>query len=387
MIMKQLQRFLWLTGLLLGSSTLATAQDLPEQTEQTPKDKPSSTLKINASVEVRGAYDLINFYAEPDFCPAAIPMKSDINNRKRFLFDIPSATLSVEKKLHLAGEEVIKLVAQINLKKALALKSVYADFKEFRVGKANSNFCDPDACGLVGGRFVQVRWQHKLNAFFSYAVAIEEAPDLVIYPTVKKEDRDKQDLRPQKNIPAISAHVRYEQEKLWHVQVSGLLKTLEYHNAKTSTDFYMPSWGINIGTAYHLIPEKTTLQLQGVYGQGIGDYMADLAGLEKEVNTVYMTKNDSSALSTLGAWGVGFGIAHKWLPKLRSKAAYTFLDTQHSQRDNTAYKCGHAASVNLFYHPTEQIKVGTECLFGARENINGALKDAYRIQAVVGFEL
>ncbi len=382
------QQLLWvITGLLLGASSLATAQRAPEQTEQTVKDKPSDTLKVGVSVEVRGAYDFRNYYAVPDFGPATIPMKGDVNNSKRFLFDIPSASLSIEKELPLAGGEAVKLVVQANLKKELALKSVYADFKGFRIGKSMTNFCDPDACDLVGGRFVQARWQHQLNTSFSYAVAIEEAPDLVIYPEIKKEDRAKQNLQPHKNIPAISANVRCEQKKLWHVQVSGLVKSLEYRNKKTAADFYMPAWGVNVGAALHLVPEKTTLKIQGVYGQGIGSYMADLGDLEKEVNTVYAKKNNASVLKTLDSWGVGCGLAHKWLPKLSSEAAYRFLDTQSSQRDDNAYKYGHAASVGLFYHPTEQIKVGTEYLFGARENINGKLKNAHRMQAMVGIKL
>jgi DcaP outer membrane protein len=240
----------------------------------------------------------------------------------------------------------------------------------------------------VNGKFLQARWQQKLTPLFSYAVAIEEAPDLVIYPTVKKEDRDKQTLQLQKNIPAISAYARYEQEKLWHVQVSGLLRSLEYHNTGANTDSYIPTWGVNMGAALHLVPEKTTFKMQGVYGQGVGDYMADLGDLEKEANAVYIKKDDKSMLETLNAWGVSFGIAHQWLPKLCSEVAYRFLNTQHDQRsDDGAYKRGHFASVNLFYYPSEQIKIGTEYLFGAREDISGTLKDGHRVQAVVGFEL
>ncbi|MFM2428762.1 MAG: hypothetical protein RL012_646 [Bacteroidota bacterium] len=380
---KRLQQLLWLTGLLLGGSNLAAAQSHGK----TVGDKPNDTLKVNVSVEAGGAYDFKNYHAEPGFCPASIPMESDDSNRKRFLFDIPSATLSIEKELLLSGKEDIKLVVQTNLKKELGLKSVYADFRGFRVGKTASNFSDPDACGLVAGRFLQARWKHQLNTLLRFAVAIEDTPDLVIYPEEKKEDRDKKPLRPYKNIPAASAHVRYEQEKLWHVQAGGLFRVLEYRNTKTNTDIYMPTWGINIGAAYHLVPEQTTLKLQGVYGQGIGSYVQDLGDLEKEANTVYTTSSDASAYKTLDAWGVAIGASHKWLPKLRSGAAYRVVSVVDSERGKKAYQYGHAASVDLFYHPTEQVKIGVEYLLGVRKNITGDPKDAHRIQAVVGFEL
>jgi hypothetical protein len=384
MTRKKLQRLLWLAGLLVGSSNVAAAQHSHEQISE---DKPSSTLKVKASLEARGAYDFKNYYAAPDFGPATIPMVSDANNRKCFLFDIPSAVLNIEKELSVSGGDIMKIVIHTNLKKALELKSVYADVKGFRIGKATSSFCDPDACGLVGGRFLQARWQHKLNTLFGVVVAVEEAPDLVIYPKEKKEDRDKQPLRPYKNIPAVSAHVRYEQEKLWHVQLGGLLRVLEYRNTDTKVDIHMPAWGVNMSAALHLVPEQTTLKLQGVYGQGIGNYVADLGDLEQEANTVYQTGNHVSACETLDVWGIGINAAHQWLPKLRSEVGYRVVSTTDQKRDKDAYQYGHAASINLFYHPTEQIKIGAEYLYGARKNITKDFQDAHRVQAVVGFEL
>ena len=384
--MKKLQQLLWLVGLLLGTVHQVAAQDTQERIT---KEKPNDTLKVGVSVEARGAYDVRNYHAEPDFAPAAIPMKSDRDNSKSYLFDISSAALNIEKEMPLSGKETVKLVVQTKLKKELALKSVYADFKGFRIGKATTNFCDPDACGLVGGNFVQVRWQYQLTPPLSFAVAMEQAPELVIYPKEKEEDRDKQTIRAFNNIPAVNAQIRYEQEKSWHIQASGLLRSLEYRNTDTKKNYYMSAWGINLSTAYHFdlfIPKQTTFKVQGVYGQGIGSYMADLGSLEKEVNTIY-TKGVGSSFKTLDAWAVGLAIAHKWVPKWRSEAAYSVVYATDRQREKDGYKYGHAVAVNLFYHPTKQVKIGTEYLVGVRSNIAKNQKDAHRLQAVVGFEL
>jgi len=385
--MKQLKQWLWLAGLLINTSNLVAAQNTPKQKEQQVKDNPISAFKISLSLNARGAYDLKNYDGTPDFGPATIPMTSDADNRKRALFDISSAVLSIEKKLSIPQGEIIKLVAQTNLNKALALKSVYADFRGFRVGKALTNFCDPDACDLVGGRPVQVRWEYKLHPLLSSTVAIEAVPDFVIYPEIKKEKRDKEALQPYKNIPALSANVRYEREKLWHIQVSGLFSPLEYYDKNTKLDTITTAWGINMGASMHLVPEKTIFKIQGVYGQGIGNYIADLGDLEKEVNTVYIRKDKKSTCETLSAGAVGIGIEHKWMSNLSSGIAYRLVNTERGDRNDDAYKYGHAASCDLFYHPTEQIKIGAEYLWGVRKNLSENWKDAHRIQAVVGFEL
>ncbi|MCU0317867.1 MAG: porin [Amoebophilaceae bacterium] len=383
--MEKLQKLTWLMVLLVGSSTsMAVAQSGHALMSE---DGPESMLRVGISFEARGAYDCKNYYAAPAFGPAVVPMRSDVDNKKRSLFDITNATLNVEKELPLAGGESMKLVVQADLRENVALKSVYADFKGFRVGKAVSNFCDPDACGLVGGRFVQVRWQHQPSASLNYTLAIEGAPDLVIYPEVEEADRATRGLQPHKNVPAVSANVRYEQGASWHVQVGGLFRFLEYRNTNTREDIYIPTYGVSISTALQLVPERSTFSLQGVYGQGIGNYMADLGALQKEVNAVYATGGDTSKRETLDAIGVGAGITHNWLPELRSEAAYRFISTTDNKRSQDAYRYGHAASVNLFYYPTEQIRIGTEYLFCVRKNIGGEPKDAHRVQAVIGFEL
>mmetsp|Transcript_28506 Transcript_28506/g.66218 ORF Transcript_28506/g.66218 Transcript_28506/m.66218 type:complete len:385 (-) Transcript_28506:1345-2499(-) len=384
--MKHLRRLLYTLGLILSISTLSNAQN----SEVTPSnDNPVLKPQVDVSLEARGAYDFRNYNAASGFGPATIPMKSDANNRQRSIFDIYNATLGIKKALSLSDseDEIITIVVKTKLKKELSLKSMYADYRRFRIGKATTNFCDPDACDLVSGGSVQVRWKQQLQPSFSYTVAMEEAPDLVIYPEIKEEDRKGEDLQPHKNLPALSANARYEQEKLWHIQTSGLLRFLEHYNTNSEKDVYLPAWGVNMGISYHLIPELTVLRLQGVYGQGIGSYLADIEDLAEEAMTVYTKKNEKSKCKTLDAWGFGVGIVHQWLPKLSSEATYRIVSTVDEDREKESYKHGHAASVNLVYHLTKQIQVGTEYLFGMRKNLNGDAKDAHRMQAVVGFSL
>ncbi len=381
--MKKLQHLLWLTVFLLGSNALAVAQDH----KQTVKDESEGALKVNTSIEVRGAYDLRNYYGAPGFGAATISMKDNTHNRKRSLLDISSATLSIEKALALSEGNMMKLVLKASLGKQTTLGTAYAEFERLRVGKAKTNFCDPDGCGLVGGNSVQVRWRHQWNTSMSYAIAIEEAPDFVIYPEAKKDEREGKDLQPHKNIPAVSANVRYEEEKQWHAQLGGLFRFLEYHNQKSGSDVYLPAWGISMSAALHLVPEKTTLKAQGVYGQGIGNYLGGLSDLKDEVNTVYTTGGEASEPETLNAWGVGISMEHKWYPELRSEVTYKFVDTLDRERGQGAYERGHTASANLFYHPNKQVKIGAEYLLGVRQDISKHRKGAHRIQAVVGFEL
>ena len=222
--MKKIQVFLWLAVLWIGLINHATSQSNHAQATSVVKSELKDSLKVDLSVEARGVYDFRNYYADPGFGPATIPMGNGVDNGKRSLFDISSAVLGITKELSLSEGDTIKLGVQANLNKELTLTSVYAEWQGFKIGKITTIFCDSDACDLVGGKFVQVQWQYKLIPRLNLALAVEKAPDLVIYPKEEKEDRDKQVLRSYNNIPAASARIRYEQAKKWHAQLGGFVQ-------------------------------------------------------------------------------------------------------------------------------------------------------------------
>lgn len=387
--MKKVKHWLQLAVCLayLGTGSLAASEDAPGQEEQPGKERASDIPKIGLSIDARGAYDILNHYGTAGFGTATIPMIHDIHDRKRVIFGVSSASLSVEKAINYSEGQCVKLVARINLEKQLTMGSMYADFGQFRIGQSSTNFGDPDACGLAGRSAVQVRWRSHISPLLSYVVALERAPDFVIYPEVKEADRSKKRLQPFNNIPCLSANVRYEKERVGHIQVSGLFRLLEHHDKDTLLDVITPAWGVSTGASVHLIPKKTICRIQGIYGQGMGNYMADLSSLSKESNVVYANGGKESTLETLSAWGVGWQLEHDWRPELRSELAYTFVDVLPGREVDDAYQRGHTASCNLYYHFTKHVKVGTEYSFGVRENIGGDWRSAHCVQAVIGFKL
>lgn len=359
---------------------------MQQSQEQSSANQPSNTLKVSISVGTSMSYDFKNYYADPGFGAATIPMKKDKGNKKRVTFRIPTAVLGIEKTLPLSGGENMKLALEAQGIKELSVRKAYADFRGFGIGKSVTNFSDPDACGLVGGRSVQVRWQCSMNELLGLTLAVEEAPDWTI-KSEKSEKKEPLPLKTHKNIPAFAARVRSGQNDLWHVQLGGLVRILEYSNTKTDENSYLPAFGVTLGTSYHLIPERTTLSLQGVYGQGIGGYMANLQDLEKEANTVYAIENKTLKCKTLNAWGAGASISHKLLPVLKSGLDYAVVSTIDQERPNEAYKYGHDITASLYYLPIKQVELGMQYLLGIRKNISGEPRDAHRVQAAVKFSL
>ena len=187
-----------------------------------------------------------------------------------------------------------------------------------------------------------------------------------LYPEEKKEEKAKKDFVPIHNLPTLCAQVQYK-DSFGHIGISGLLRVVDYHKKHTAsnaeTDYVLPTWGINCTSVINLVAKKTTLKLQGVYGQGIGGYLTAFGDTpEAEPKDVYLKDNKVATINTLGGYA---GIEHCWSSQFRSTVVYGILNTpgKHPQRKAGAYRQGHHASGNVTYHPTEQISFGIGYLY------------------------
>ncbi|XWN35158.1 MAG: hypothetical protein ROO73_06255 [Roseivirga sp.] len=392
MTIKQLQRIVAHAGLIaVASSAISSYAHAQEATEEHKKD--SNDLKIKISLSARAAGDFSPNKANSDFMPASIPTKEN-GGRQRFIFSTGKLNLGIEKTIPFASKTIrCALDSGLDGKKGVKLKRVYVDHPNFLVGLYFTNLSDTLAapktltsdapCSFVGESVAQVTWKDQLAPGFSYAVGIEQAPKLELFPG----NEETQDYMPNKNFPALGTSVKYE-EAFGHVRLGGLLRVTDYYRTIDKKDDYLYPWGVNLTSVIKAIPEMTTLKLHFIYGMGIGSYIADFGGVgERERKDIYFTSPSKIAL--INTWGGYIGVEHCWLPELRSTVAYGFLDTTDTQqRDKTDYKQGHYSSANLTYHPTEQVTVGVEYQFGRRASIDQKdIRNTHRAQAAVAFKI
>ena len=372
MTMKNWSKYFYLIGLSVITYGLPAIHSYAQQPET--MEVPES-LKIYGGGTVQAAYSMMNYPGQADFSPSLILMKDPANPNPKLALDI-GAKLGLEKSILWEGDN-IKLVVESGVSKEgkASLKKAAAEFKNWMVGLGGSNFA-------VSKRAVQLRWKQQINPIFSYAVSIEEAAKFELYPEKEKNKL----AQPNNDIPALTTSLRYNYpDSSGHLHIGGLIRALEYYHTKKKESYYSLAFGANVGTEVKLLPEKTTLKGDLVYGQGIGGYIADLASLdsEKEVNTAYY----SSALNTIDAWSLYVAVEHRWVPKLRSTVASGLLSTIKDQdRPKQHYKRGGYASANLTYHPAEQFHFGVEYVHGLRTNINDKSVSAGCIQAVASFQ-
>jgi hypothetical protein len=295
----------------------------------------------------------------------------------------------------------------------LRLRYAYADFGPFRLGQAASTFMDYDVFpnvldyqgpnGMVLMRQVIARVTVPVADKFHIAFAAEQPysdiqwfqnGEFVVNPgsgivTTAGAPRNVQD------VPDFIAHLRYD-SNLGHVQVAGILRKLTFQPAVGSDqnrlgagvnitgDFH--PWAWLIGSNPELKENPTGLERSRILGQyavgrGINRYLQDPNGLG--LDAVFDPIEGFHTLYSVG-WFVCY--EHWWTSKWLSNFCYgeTFSALPDALPGNT-YRGGKYGAVNVIWLPFSRLGLGLEYLYGERENKDGALGTAHRVQVGVQY--
>jgi hypothetical protein len=174
-------------------------------------------------------------------------------------------------------------------------------------------------------------------------------------------------------LPDLIGSVRTDRD--WgHFQASGVLRQIGFEtpaNPNGQPSGTRSGYGLNLSGQYNTIGQDRIVA-QLVFGRGIASYMND-GGVDLAPDAALRAQ----AVDSLG-WFAYYD--HYWNPKWSSSVGYS----EHRQSNSdgqlsNAFRKGSYSSVNLLHYPAKNVTVGTELLWGARENRDGASNDDRRI--------
>ena len=267
------------------------------------------------------------------------------------------------------------------------LRHFYGQAWNVLVGQTFSNFMDVDAFpdtidfegpnGLVNVRQAQVRYtQPFLDTRLQLAFAVEQ-PNSQINTSNPAYGSGANTVN---RAPDLTAHVRYEDKKLGHIQLSGIYRYLAFDNDDDGQG--VSGWGVSLTGEVNLFAHDA-LTFEGTYGEGIARYIQDPSGQNEDA-----ALDDNGVLRALPAWGVAVGYTHQWIPKWKSTVSYGYanVDTENSN-GQFAFDHSNYVSANLIYQWSPSFRLGLEYLYGTNEVRNGASHDGQRLNFVVKYDL
>ena len=271
------------------------------------------------------------------------------------------------------------------------LRHAYGELGHFGAGQNWSTFVDPDVFpntneywgpnGIAWFRNVQFRWM-PLKGKNSITIALERpgaSADLG-----QAADRiELQGVRPRFPLPDLTANVRFDRD--WgHFQAAVLVREIKWVDtvadnfdlggSATAAGFGLTS-GLNFG-------KKDVGKFSFVYGHGIENYMNDAPvdiGIERTNSSNPRVPIKGVALPILGVMAY---LDHTWNKKFSSSIGYSMLNISNSDGQTPdAFRRGHYASGNVLFYPVENVMIGSELIWGRRENfLDGFKSDDFHLQ-------
>jgi hypothetical protein len=258
--------------------------------------------------------------------------------------------------------------------------NAYGQLGKIGAGQTASVFMDLDVFPVVEDYWGPLSRVFFLNVQLRYA-AIEKENEKLIFalerPGATADGGDYansielQNVKPVFKLPNLTAQYRYAGD--WgHIQVAGIVKSIKWKDLDTSGYDLSGStvgWGGNLSTVINA-GNKIKLKMQGVYGKGIENYIADVTpdvGLKSQPGNFTQPFQGTA----LPAWGFFTFAEIKWTQTLESSVGYSMLKIENSDLQSIrAFKSGRYGLINFRYHPVTNMVFAIEYQYGRRDNFS-----------------
>jgi hypothetical protein len=278
----------------------------------------------------------------------------------------------------------------------LHLVNGYAQLGKIGAGQTASPFMDLDVMPVTLDYWGPLSRVFFLNIQLRYA-AIEKKNEKLIMalerPGATADGGDYtnsielKNVKPEFRFPNLTA--QYRKGGDWgYVQVAGLLKSIRWKDVDTASYDLSGSatgWGFNLGTVINA-SDKIRLKLQGVFGEGIQNYIADVTpdvGLKAQPGN---TRQPVQGIA-LPVWAFFSFAEIKWTENLQSTIGYSMETVGNSDLQSpNAFRKGQYGLFNLRYYPVNNLMTGIEYQYGRRDNFSdGFYSTGNKIQLSVKF--
>lgn len=280
------------------------------------------------------------------------------------------------------------------------LRHAYATYKNFGMGQTWSNFMDIDIfpntidywgpTGMVFWRNIQARYTFPMGED-ELSIALEEPSTALTVGRFRDttacelpnppEDCDSVEsgagdlFQAYNDVPDLSLRYRNNGD-FGHYQVAGIVRKLGYERLAGGGRDHEIGWGINTSAGLRTWG-RDLLKLQVAFGEGVGNYLND-GGLDLAPSSSNL---DRARAETVPLLAISAYYDHYWSEKWSTSFGWsmTDLDSRNGQLDSEFSK-GQIAQINLLHYPADNVLMGTEFIWGEREDVDGSTGTDYRIQ-------
>ncbi len=365
------------------------AAGMPRFVISSPDDK--FLFGIGGFVAFRTAVDFDGSIPGHDFVTSDIPVGAAETDRGRF--DMDATTSRLFFKTIANTESLGRIVGYIETdfrgaNNVLRLRKAYVAVQDFMLGRNITTFSDllasPSTIDFQGPNSyvytyaLMVNYTHAFSDRWTVGAAVE-----LPQTEITTNDYTAEVNQRVPNIPVFLAY--YWNGRASHLRLAGMYRQLSYRRLADRKIRHVTGWGVQASGAVKLDARWSALG-QFVYGSGIGHYIQDLTGEEYDLLPVEGENGRLAAVPGMG-WhaGLKYGIGRRvslsgTYGNVKLFQRYGFSDLYPESFRSSDYIVG-----NVFFNLTDYFTLAAEYLHGQRQNRNGQIGSANRIQLMARF--
>ena len=355
-------------------------------------------LKIGGSARLDAISDQRNNGNPNEFVTSTIPVPGQpgANSGTQSTVETKGSRLSLELLRPSPPDNTFRIYSEVDFfndsessSMSLRVRHFYVEGWHFLVGQSFSAFMDigvyPDVIDYEGPNGIIYKRQPQIR----YTLPVYEGQGkekVKLFASIEQPDSeiDQSDSPPGTAGSPIS-HVpdgvigsRWEGE-FGHLQGAAVFRDLSYETAGGHGVGTL-GWGGSLSGAFNVFG-KDSLLTQVSYGKGMSHYVNDLGGESLDAALI------GGQLQALPVFATTAAYTHQWSDHWRSTVSggYVHLDAPGSldpfTLDSTVY-----ASANLVWQASPSLSVGLEYLYGYKETLNGAARDAQRLDFMIRYD-
>lgn len=268
----------------------------------------------------------------------------------------------------------------------------YSMFSDIGAMPPTIDYEGPNACAFVHCADIRYSRRFGRRKQFRIGAAIEfTTPKYTISPSTADIFQ---------RAPSVPVYFQYNWRSSSWVRLAAMMRAIQYRDlvgADGRTDRYKFGWGLSLSGTARLgsLPLRVYWLMSG--GKAIGTAYQDLAGTPVDLMPSPDVEGELDAVGTIGAYaGVQWNITKRLFlcatfSRLHLLAkAYPNWDAPVSRDDEDEhipyadqYRFGQYLTGSIGYEVNSWLRVGAECNYGLRTNMNGAFGRTIRAQAMV----
>lgn len=290
---------------------------------------------------------------------------------------------------------------------SLALTRAYITWRGFTAGEKLTLMQDDYACqpptidpegpsGCISTVVYEVNYKSKNYNGFQFAIGLDLPSWYSSNGIYRGKDYPMFDGKQVTNyadaeqmVPDIPMWIQYGTSDFNRIRFSGIIRNFSYRDLVANTTRHMVGWGVMCSGNLQVPSKAVTFYYQAAYGQGIGAYLQDIAGMPLSFipDDAKPGKMKASPMMGLNA-GFTFQLSPKWQMNIMASESRIWKVGNYAVQDNSSnYKYALYGAANLFYNITPYLQWGIEYLYGKRQTWDMGSGHDNRIQTQLMFTL